>query len=189
MAYVKINNVLEIVASLMEKYIKKNNIVVDCTLGNGNDSLKLLELLDNTGFLYGFDIQKKAIENTNDLLKDYNNFKLINDSHEYIDKYINEKVDFIVYNLGYLPGGDKNITTVSDSTLVSIKKSMELLKENGTILIVTYPGHNAGKEENDKIYDMLINIDQRQFNVLKHEFINQKNNPPILYELEKNKTR
>ena len=52
-----------------------------------------------------------------------------------------------VFNLGYLPGGDKSITTNGHSTISAIEQLLELLKENGLIVLVVYHGHPEGKTE------------------------------------------
>lgn len=90
-------------------------IALDATVGKGNDTLKLLKAVGDEGFVYGFDVQKDALNTAEELLKDFKNYKLILDSHENIDKI--EKFDLVIYNLGYLPGSDKKITTLKDSTL------------------------------------------------------------------------
>lgn len=191
MRYTKINNVLDIGKDLMKKYVKDGDIVLDCTIGNGNDTLLLAELVGPTGKVYGFDIQEIAIENTKKLLETNSlngNINLFLDSHEYIDKYIHEYLDLIIYNLGYLPGGDKSIKTNSITTIKSIKKSLALLKDNGILIIIVYPGHPGGIEEKLSLDKLFSKLDQKEFNVLKHEFINQINHPPILYLIEKSKS-
>ena len=94
-------------------------IAVDATVGKGKDTLKLLETVGAKGFVYGFDLQKEALDAANKLLRDYKNYKLFLESHENIDKI--EKLDLVIYNLGYLPGSDKKITTLRDSTITSLK--------------------------------------------------------------------
>ncbi|WFA09713.1 class I SAM-dependent methyltransferase [Tissierella sp. Yu-01] len=188
MTYKKIINTIEIVKDLMKNYVSDGSIVLDCTVGNGNDTLILAELVGNTGKVYGFDIQNVAIENTMQLLKDnelHNRVILIKDSHENIDLYVHENVDFIVYNLGYLPKGDKSIKTNRESTLDSLRKSLYLLKNNGLMSITVYIGHEGGMEEQEGIEEFLKGLNQKCFNVLKFDFINQINNPPVLYCVEK----
>lgn len=188
MSYKKIINTLEIVKDLMKDSVSDGSIVIDCTVGNGNDTLILAELVGNTGVVYGFDIQNVAIKNTTQLLKDnklYNRVNLIEDTHENIDLYVHENVDFIVYNLGYLPKGDKKIKTNKESTLESLKKSLCILNSNGLIAITVYVGHDGGIEEQDGIEEFLKGLNQKCFNVLKFDFINQINNPPVLYCVEK----
>ena len=142
---------------LMSENLKNKDIVVDATLGNGNDSLYLIENIPN-GYLFGFDVQKKAIDNTKKLLKDYKNYTLYNDSHENIYnilKKYKKKISLIVFNLGYLPGGNKNITTNFKTTLKAIKGALKLLNNKGHIVITIYPGHDEGLKEATEIRKFL----------------------------------
>ena len=52
-------------------------VAVDATIGKGNDTLKLLKVVGENGFVYGFDVQEDAIEKTRVLLKDFNNYCLL----------------------------------------------------------------------------------------------------------------
>lgn len=61
-------------------------IAVDATVGKGKDTLKLLKAVGDEGFVYGFDLQKEALDAANKLLKDYKNYKLFLESHENLDK-------------------------------------------------------------------------------------------------------
>lgn len=158
-------------------------IAVDATVGKGKDSLKLLETVGDEGFLYGFDVQEEALDAANKLLKDYKNYKLFLESHENIDKI--EKFDLVIYNLGYLPGSDKKIITLKDSTIVSLKKAAEKISEGGIIIVVSYLGHENSLEERLGVDDFLKNLDQKKFKAEKREFYNQKHNPPIVYLIEK----
>ncbi len=135
---------------IINKLLKNNDIVVDATIGNGKDTLKLANIVTK-GFVFGFDIQKEALKNTKKLLKDNNitNYKLFNISHEYIfNKLMNyeNKISLIVFNLGYLPKGDKSIITYYLTTLKAIDESIKLLNNKGSILIIVYP-HKEGKKE------------------------------------------
>lgn len=188
MRFNKIINTLQIVKDMINDNVKEGDIVLDCTVGNGNDTMSLAKLVGQTGKVYGFDIQKKAIDITLEQLtcENINNrVRLIEDGHENIDFYIDEKLDFIVYNLGYLPKGDKTIKTNKDTTLISLKKSLNLLNNNGIILITCYMGHEGGLDEKDVVEELLSTLDQKIYNVIKFEFINQKNFPPILFGVEK----
>ena len=121
-----------------------------------------------------------AQESTKNLLGDKENFTFILDSHANIDKYIKPKVDLVIFNLGYLPKGDKNITTTWDSTITAIKKSLEILSPRGKIFITVYPGHPAGELESEKITESLANLDYKKYTVLKMNFVNKINNPPYV---------
>lgn len=45
------------------------------------------------------------------------------------------------YNLGWLPGGDKSITTELEDTLESIEAARRLVKSGGMISVMLYRGH------------------------------------------------
>ena len=167
--------------------MKLGDVTVDCTLGNGNDTILLANLVGNEGKVFSFDIQKDAIEKTKEKLKDfpYKNIILINDGHENLDKYIQEKVNLFIFNLGYLPGNNHNITTKAETTLKAVKKALKLLDDNGIVLLAIYHGHENGKEEKIVLEDLTSKLDQKVYNVMKTVFINQANNPPILICIEK----
>lgn len=187
MKFNKIVNAGQIVREIMNAYIKDGDTLVDATVGNGHDTAMMAHLCGHRGKVYGFDIQSAAIENTADLLKEkgiLNRVQLINDGHENMDEHISEKVDFIVYNLGYLPGGNKNIKTTSSTTIISINKALNMLNNHGIIVITAYPGHEGGEEEKSKIEDVLRALNQKEYNILKYDFINQRNHPPVVYCVE-----
>ena len=102
-----------------------------------------------------------------------------------IDKFINEEIDCICYNLGYLPGGNKEITTLAETSLKSIQLSLNLLSSNGIMAIAIYRGHNEGKEEENCILQYLRNLPKNKFGVMLHECINRSNTSPLLVIVEK----
>ena len=181
-------NAVEFAHDIIKRKIQKGDVVVDATVGNGNDTALLAHLVGNAGMVYGFDIQKKAIEKTKDRLIALDlseKVTLINDSHEMLDKYIKEEIDLVIFNLGYLPSGDHEITTESKSTLISIHKSTERLKKFGLIIVVIYSGHAKGMQEKLEIEKFTTKLNQKEFNVVKINFSNQMNNPPSIVIIEK----
>lgn len=158
---------------------KDINIAVDMTAGNGHDSKFILDEL-NPEILYAFDIQEDAKTSTLNLIGGKENFHFILDSHANIDQYIKEEIDLAVYNLGYLPKGDKTITTKWNSTIESLSKTLDLLSAKGKIIITIYPGHDEGKKEADYLEKYLENLDQRKYTVLKMVYMNKINNPPYV---------
>lgn len=181
------NNVNTIVGSIMDSFLDNGMICVDATVGNGGDTLKILNNISPDGFVFGFDIQRKAIENTKERLSkhSFNNFKLILDGHENIENYLDFSIDFAVFNLGYLPKYDHSITTKANTTIKSLDYLMSILKKNGKILISAYKGHKGGMEEYTALKKWLESVDQKKFNVCEMEFINQVNYPPSLFVVEK----
>ena len=176
--------ILDLTKRIIKENVTKDDICVDMTIGNGNDTLTLATY---SLFVYGFDIQQEAIDNTNKLLKDNNitNYELILDSHENIDKYIDKKIKLFIYNLGYLPKGNKEITTKSSSTINSLIKALKMLDNKGIIIIVIYTGHDEGKNEEIAINDYVKRLDQKMYEVVLYKFINQINNPPYVIMIEK----
>lgn len=171
---------------LIRKYVKHNDIVVDATVGNGYDTLYLAKNAKN-GFVFGFDIQKIAIDNTIQLLNknNINNYKLFLDNHININKKLNNyigKISLIIFNLGFLPGSDKKIKTNYITTIESINNSLPLLNNKGTILITVYPGHPEGKRESVE-----LNKYFQKLNNYKINYYHNTNNElaPYLIEIKK----
>lgn len=175
--------------SLLEKSISEGDYVADATCGNGNDSLFLSTLVGQEGKVYAFDIQTAAITNTKELLQQHKreNVQLIHDSHAHVDKYIkqDESLAAAVFNLGYLPRSDKTIITQPHSTITAIEKLLPLLKKNGLLILVVYSGHSGGKEEKEAVLRFTSSLDQKQYFVLKYQFINLINEPPFVLAIEK----
>ncbi|CDZ74459.1 putative rRNA methylase [Peptoniphilus sp. ING2-D1G] len=176
-------NYREIVDEIIENMDLKDSCCLDCTCGNGKDSLNILSHMDGSGFLYCCDLQKQAVENTERLLKskEFENFKMMHKSHDEIFDEIPCKLKLIIYNLGYLPGSDKSIATKASTTIKSIDRAILKLREDGVIIVVSYLGHQGSHEERKAVDEYLKNLDQQKYKVEKREFYNQKNNPPIVY--------
>lgn len=172
-------------ATEFAKYILIENVTnkevsVDFTLGRGNDSIFLSE---NFKIVYSFDIQKECIKDFS--LKNLPNVKLILDTHANVDEYL-DCFDCGMYNLGYLPRGNKSITTLKDSTIKSLTKAVNMLNINGLISVVLYVGHEQGEEEGREVLKFCSGLDNKKFNVAYLNFIN-KNSPPSLILI--NRTR
>ena len=108
------DKVLAFSKKLLKEVIDKNSIVVDATAGNGNDTLFLAKT--SAKKVYAFDIQQLAIENTTNLIKEAkltDKCKIVLDSHFEFDKYIDDTIRAVVFNLGYLPNADHQITTLA----------------------------------------------------------------------------
>jgi tRNA G37 N-methylase Trm5 len=91
----------------------------------------------------------------------------------------------IMFNLGYLPGFDHQITTHPQSTLAGLDAAISLLRCGGVITIVAYTGHEGAQEETDAVEHWASLLPQKQFSVLSYRFINQLNHPPFLIVVEK----
>ncbi len=164
----------------LSAHIKDNTVAVDFTMGNGHDTLFLSKAIGENGKLYAFDIQDMALANTRKLLLEngcVENYTLIKASHSLVKEYVNEKIDVGVFNLGYLPGGDKSITTLRETTLVAVESALELLNDDGIILIAVYPGHSEGEIEGKLLTEKLSQLERKKICVSRFTIINSPTSP------------
>ncbi len=179
-----LNRILPHAKFLASEVIQPTDTVIDATCGNGHDTLFLARLVPE-GKVYSFDIQEVALESAEEKSSDYTNIEYVHDSHANVEKYIQAPVRAAMFNLGYLPSGDKTITTEAGSTLAAIDKIFDILSVGGRIVIAVYHGHPSGKDEKLALEDHLTQYDQKVAQVLRYEFINSKNNAPFLIVIEK----
>ncbi len=156
---------------------KNIHVAVDMTCGKGNDTLFLSKIAKK---VFSFDIQDQAIEQAKELLKNQKNVTFIKDDHARLLNHVHEKVDVGIYNLGYLPGGDKSINTQAKSTIASLKALLSILNDSGIIIIEVYP-HN--KEEKEMLSNFTSNLDH-SYDVIKIDLHN-RTNPPHLIIIKK----
>lgn len=173
----------------IKQEVSPGDICVDATVGNGNDTLFLAECVGVSGKVYGFDIQQTAIEKTKkklaaaDLLDRVN---LIQDNHANLCEYLTkDSVKAVMFNLGYLPGGDTNLITKPESTIQAIEAALYLLSQGGIITVASYRGHPGTLEEYTKVNILLSKLNPINFNVLRLESINHAHLPPVLFVANK----
>lgn len=175
-----LGNITELSHNIVKEYGRDFSTAIDATLGNGGDCDFLSDRFKK---VYAFDIQKTAVEQYK--LKNKSNVEVIKDSHSNMKEYIKEAVDVIMFNLGFLPGGDKTITTKKDTTLMAIKDSLELLKSGGLLLIAVYVGHEEGEKEGKELMEFLSKLSKSQYGVMLHKVINRSSSAPYLLVVEK----
>ncbi|MFD2208188.1 class I SAM-dependent methyltransferase [Virgibacillus halophilus] len=183
-----VQSVLQFSHALLAESVKQGESVIDATCGNGHDTLFLSNLVGENGTVYAFDIQKQAIESTEQLLQanQRKNTQLIMDDHVNISKHISSaEIAGAIFNLGYLPKGDKKLITKQETTIPAIENILKQLKHSGYVVLVVYHGHPGGKEEMIALLDFSRQLDQKRYHVLKYDFINQKNNPPFVLAIQK----
>lgn len=171
--------IINIAHNFLVPYCTENTIFVDFTLGNGHDAAFFYSKVKQ---LYAFDIQEAAIQSS---LTQYPKLKqatLILDSHANIKNYVNV-FDVGIFNLGYLPNHNKQITTTAETTVSAIKNALDILNPNGIICIVIYIGHDNGKIENQAIIDFIQTL-PKTITIAKFELLN-KNNAPYIILLQK----
>lgn len=160
-------------------HIVPGGTAADFTMGNGHDTLWLARAVGPAGRVYAFDIQQRALDSTAALLRenDVQNVTLIKASHHLAKEYIREKICVGMFNLGWLPGGDKSVTTLHQTTLPAIADAIEMLAPGGGLLIAVYPGHPEGELEGKLITEALSGCSRFEFTVSCLKIINSPASP------------
>ncbi len=146
----KARNINEVVHEWLAKICDKNTIAIDATAGNGVDTAFLATICRQ---VIAFDISMQAIENTRKACMHLNNVIILHQSHDQMINYI-RKADVVVFNLGYLPNGDKSIITLPETTIRALNQA-KLILGSGYICITCYLGHPGGKEEHSEVLSWL----------------------------------
>lgn len=185
-------SLVKLAHNLISDKVKSGDIVIDATVGNGHDTRFLIDIIKPKGNVFGFDIQQDAIESARSALQEHSfadRLILIHASHANMSAYIPSehhcKISAVMFNLGYLPGGDKRIITKSDSTLAALASASQLLSADGIITILAYPGHEGGEVEAEQVFNWCLALDPKQYQVKRFE--NHPNNPsaPKLFVITK----
>ena len=181
-------NALGLSHKFISEHVKKGSFCIDGTAGRGRDTLFLCRLCGEEGKVLAFDIQEEAIESTNSLLEreSVSNATVICDCHSKMDLYAeNESVDAIMFNFGWLPGGDHTKFSNGKTSSIAIEKALSLLKKGGVMTLCIYSGKESGYEEKETLLSFFKTIDQDRYSVLVCDFANRKNDPPIAVLIKK----
>lgn len=170
-------------ARFIREQVQPGDICIDATMGNGNDTLLLSQLSGENGKVFAFDIQEMALSNTLKRLETEqapHNYTLLMKSHIHMQEYAEKaSVSCIVFNFGYLPGGDHTKATQAASSIEALEQGLTLLKKNGLMSLCIYSGGDSGFAERDAILSWLQALDPKKYLVIKSEYFNRPNYPPI----------
>ena len=180
-------------AAIIEKALCPGATAVDATLGNGHDCLWLCSLVGETGRVYGFDIQKEAVDRSRARLAENgveSRATLIHDGHQnMLDHVAKESADAVMFNLGWLPGAQHGVTTFTETTLQAVNTALEVLKQDAVLTICVYPGHDEGAREREALVAWAKNLDEKRFDAMIQSYLNQSNDPPLMIAVKKNKRK
>ena len=190
--------------NLIRYRLNPGDIAIDATVGNGHDTVFLVEQVSPSGKVYGFDIQQAAIDSTwakvescckagerarsnAPLLPEW--LTLIQASHadmaENIPAPVYGNISACMFNLGYLPGSDKSIITETESTLTALAIASRMLSSNGLLTVLAYPGHHGGDQESIEVKNWCEQLDEKQFSVRIFYSTENKVSAPRLYMVDK----
>lgn len=170
-------------AHFIEEQVKPGDFCIDATMGNGNDTLLLSRLCGESGQVLAFDIQEQTLNHTRERLQKAaapENYTLLLESHSHMSQYARpETVSCIVFNLGYLPGGDHSKATKSNTSITAMEQGLFLLKKGGLLSLCIYSGGDSGFQERDDVLTWLKQLDSHKYLVIRSDYYNRPNNPPI----------
>lgn len=173
-------DLLTLEKSFLLPHLKEGAVVVDYTMGNGHDTAFLSHSVKESGKVYAFDIQESALISTAENLKKENcpnNYRLICASHHRVREFVNEPVKVGMFNLGYLPGGDKRITTLRETTIEAVKAAIELMDTDAALLIAVYPGHDEGEIEGKLLSRLFKEYSRYKYCIGKFRLCNSPTSP------------
>jgi len=188
--YSVLPNAVILAKEYVAKVLKPGGKAIDATTGNGHDTLFMAGLVGDTGRVYAFDIQQVALDKTLARLQEAGADKqveLIRAGHELMAQYVTGPVDAVMFNLGYLPGGDHRIITRPKTTLDAVRAGLDLLKAGGLMTLVVYWGHPGGEEEAQAVDEFASVLPQEEFAVARLSFLNRRQAPPYVIIIEKSR--
>ena len=168
--------------------VQEGDTVIDATLGNGHDALELASLVGERGHVYGFDVQPDAVERSWTRMKASgleSRCTFFATGHEHMEETVSGPVKYICFNLGWLPGGDKSITTHWKTTSMALSQALDMLLPGGVLSVCVYPGHEAGAEELREIQLFFSALRPQEFNCLRQTFLNAGPGSPECYIVQK----
>ena len=173
-------DLLELHKYFIRNHLHPGDVAVDFTMGNGHDTEFLSKTVGESGHVYAFDIQEQALASTARRLREAGcpeNYTLIHDSHQYVKNYVKTPFRAGMFNLGWLPGGDKSITTLRESTMPAVEAAIELMDRNAILNIAVYPGHAEGDAEGRMLCDYLSGVSRHKICATQVKILNSPTSP------------
>ncbi|WP_100934151.1 class I SAM-dependent methyltransferase [Candidatus Chlamydia corallus] len=176
------HNVVQASHEIFKNIVSPGDTVIDATCGNGKDSLLLARLLQGCGKLVVYDIQKEALNHALILFETHlsEEEKAIIEIKEQSHEYLSEKdAKLIHYNLGYLPAGNKAITTLARTTEVSLECALNIVRSDGLVTVVCYPGHPEGERETYAVQSLAQQLNPKDWCVSSFYTVNRFQAPRL----------
>lgn len=145
--------------------LQAGDLAVDATVGNGRDTLLMAHAVAPGGHVIGFDIQAQAIETARRRLGDaglLDVVTLLPCGHERLCDELpddwHSQVGAVMFNLGYLPGSDRRVTTHADTTLQALDQAFAVLRHGGLLSLIVYRGHPGALHETRAVETWLARL-------------------------------
>jgi SAM-dependent methyltransferase len=176
---------------ILSPRLRPGDLVVDATAGNGHDTRFLAERVLPGGTVFAFDLQADAIEETRATLGDHASEDVIltHAGHERMAEFLPaeawERLRAVMFNLGYLPGGDKAVITRTKTTLDALQQAIDWLAPDGMLTLVAYPGHAGGREEASAVELWAAGLPSDRFEAQRLGFLNFRETTPFCVAIRK----
>lgn len=177
--------------TLLVPHIDYGDRVVDATAGNGQDTLWMAKRVGDAGRVWAFDIQERALKLTQKLLEAHSmshRAELLHATHADLREHLQAeqgKLALIMFNLGYLPGGNRSVVTVWPSTVIALEQSLDLLRPGGILSVLAYSGHEEGFRESTELEAFCEGLDPKQAVCASYRLLNRSSSAPRLFLLQR----
>src|SRR3984957_5271868 len=177
-------------ASWIELGVFAGAPAVDAPVGNGYDALFLAHRVGPRGKVLGFEVQKAALAGAREILKfvgSLDRVSLLHDSHTRLADYLppGAAIAGAMFNLGYLPRGNRQIITQPETTVMALRSVLEHLAERGRVTLLVYRGHEGGVPEYQEVRPTLEQLPEDEW--LVEELASTSDSPvaPRLFRVQK----
>jgi Putative rRNA methylase len=177
-------------SSWIEVALFDGALAIDATVGNGYDALFLGHRVGPKGRVLGFDVQKAALAGAREILKfvgSIDHVSLIHDSHTRLADYLpaGAVIHAAMFNLGYLPRGNRQIITRPETTILALRSVLEHLAEHGRVTLLVYRGHEGGVPEYQGVRTFLEDLPEDEW--LVEELASTSDSPvaPRLFRIQR----
>lgn len=176
--------------------LRPGDSVVDATAGNGHDTVFLAQHVLPGGRVFAFDVQAAAIgqtqlkiRNPESGIRDPGHVVLFQAGHERMEELLPPELRgtlrAVMFNLGYLPGGDKTLITGVETTLSALQQALDWLAADGVLTVVVYPGHEGGRAEAEAVGQWVAALPSDQFEVQRLGYVNFRPTTPFCLAVRK----
>ncbi len=165
---------------------------MDATAGNGHDAVFLAGLVGDAGCVHVFDVQQQALQSAASRLQEHglaHRTQLHCAGHETMAAIIPEslhgRIAAVTFNLGFLPGSDKQVTTQPETTLPALNAALDLVRPGGAVSVVCYAGHPGGEEETHAVAAWAAGLKHEKMIAGRYETVNKPGGAVCLFCVEK----
>jgi predicted methyltransferase len=174
----------ELAWTLLRGAVHAGDLVIDATAGNGHDTVFLAGCVGENGRVLAYDVQEAAIRSASERVASAGfsaRVEFHQESHSAMASHAKPgSVAAVMFNLGYLPGDDHQLTTETAETLTALEAAALVLKPGGIISVVCYPGHETGAVESAAVEAWMTSRAASGWRIAKYAMLGTLRPAPFL---------